>query len=237
MPIENRAHVLMLSSSRMGNEDYLEHARRMITDHLQDISDVLFIPYAGVTLDWDDYLQKVQQALPAQTLTSIHHCDDAAEAVLNAKAIMVGGGNTFNLLYQLYQQDIMTGIRQRVKQGMPYIGWSAGSNICGNSIRTTNDMPIIEPPSFAALSFLNCQINPHYTDYQPPNHNGETRDDRLFEFTCLNPDTPVLAIREGTALQYSNGHLTLIGELEGFCFEGKEKTPIAPGQDLTRYIG
>lgn len=87
-----------------------------------------------------------------------------------------------------------------------------------------------------ALDFVHCQLNPHYTDYQPPGHNGETRDDRLFEFTRLNPQTPVLAIREGTALQYTEGRLTLLGELEGFCFSGDDKTPIAPGQDLTNYI-
>ncbi|GGF81975.1 dipeptidase PepE [Alteromonas lipolytica] len=236
MPTESNHHVLMLSSSRMGDEDYLEHAREMIFTHLDTEQTVLFIPYAGVTLNWDDYLDKVQQALPELTLTSIHQCDDPVAAVKEAKAIMVGGGNTFNLLYQLYQQQIIEPLQQLVSKGTPYIGWSAGSNICGNSIRTTNDMPIIEPPSFTALNFLSCQLNPHYTDYQPPNHNGETRDDRLFEFTRLNPDTPVLAIREGTALQYTAGRLTLLGELEGFCFEGDEKTPIAPGQDLTRYI-
>lgn len=236
MPTETKAHVLMLSSSRMGDEDYLEHARDMIFDHLGDEQDVLFIPFAGVTLEWDDYVEKVSQALPELTITGIHTCSDPQEALLSAKAVLVGGGNTFNLLNELYKQSLIKPLQRRVNEGIPYIGWSAGSNICGNSIRTTNDMPIIEPPSFAALNVVTCQLNPHYTDYQPPGHNGETRDDRLLEFTRVTPDMPVLAIREGTALQFTQGHLTLLGELEGFCFKDKDKTPIAPGQDLTCYL-
>ena len=220
----------------MGNEEYLEHAKTLIMSHLGKQREVLFIPFAGVTLNWDDYVEKVSEALPDLNITGIHQHDDALSALQNASAVLVGGGNTFNLLYQLYQQDLLVPLQERIAQGMAYIGWSAGSNICGQSIRTTNDMPIIEPSSLAALNLLPCQLNPHYTDYQPPNHNGETRDDRLFEFTRLNPDTPVLAIREGTALQYTDGSLTLLGELEGFCFQGSNKTPIAPGQDLTQYV-
>ena len=236
MPTETKPHVLMLSSSRMGDEEYLAHARDMISHHLGEERDVLFIPFAGVTLGWDDYVEKVREALPQLNITGIHTCDDPQQAITSAKAVLVGGGNTFNLLNELYKQSLIEPLQRQISQGMPYIGWSAGSNICGNSIRTTNDMPIIEPPSFAALNVVRCQLNPHYTDYQPPGHNGETRDDRLFEFTRLNPETPVLAIREGTALQYTEGRLTLLGELEGFCFHGDDKTPIAPGQDLTNYI-
>ena len=229
-------HILMLSSSRMGDEQYLEHAEPMIQAHLGDCRDVLFIPYAGVTLGWDDYVEKVQQALPSLKVTGIHTADDPIAAVESASAIVVGGGNTFNLLYQLYNNDLLDVIRRKVASGTPYIGWSAGSNICGASIRTTNDMPIIEPPSFTALGFVPCQLNPHYTDYQPPNHNGETRDDRLFEFTALNPTTPVLAIREGTALLLSNQRMTLKGKLPGFCFRGAEKHAIEPEQDLSEFL-
>ena len=229
-------HILMLSSSRMGDEQYLEHAQPMLQAHLGDCRDVLFIPYAGVTLGWDDYVEKVQQALPSLNVIGIHTADDPIAAVESASAIVVGGGNTFNLLYQLYNNDLLDVIRRKVASGTPYIGWSAGSNICGASIRTTNDMPIIEPPSFTALGFVPCQLNPHYTDYQPPNHNGETRDDRLFEFTALNPTTPVLAIREGTALLLSNQRMTLKGKLPGFCFRGAEKHAIEPEQDLTEFL-
>lgn len=229
-------HVLMLSSSRMGDEDYLMHARAFIYDHLKNIKTVVFIPYAGVTVGWDDFVEKVQEALPDIDIQGVHTFSDPVKAIEEAEAVLVGGGNTFNLLYQLYQNNLIEPLQQRVSEGLPYIGWSAGSNICGSSIRTTNDMPIVEPPSFAALNILPCQLNPHYTDYQPPNHNGETRDDRLFEFTRINPETPVLAIREGSALKLTDGKMTLLGELEGFCFEGSHKTPIAPGQDLTQYL-
>lgn len=229
-------HVLMLSSSRMGSEDYLEHAHPMIMTHLDHCRDILFIPYAGVTLGWDDYVSKVQQALPELRVTGIHTATDPVEAVKSADAIVVGGGNTFNLLHQLYENNLINVIQEAVANGTPYIGWSAGSNICGMSIRTTNDMPIIEPQSFNALGFVPCQLNPHYTDYQPPNHNGETRDDRLFEFTALNPDTPVLAIREGTALLLSQKRLTLKGSLPGFYFSGAEKHAIEPEQDLTEFL-
>lgn len=235
------AHVLMLSSSRKGDEAYLEHARPLISDHLGEIRELLFIPYAGVTVNWDDYTVMVQNALPEFNVTGIHQCADPVKAVEQAKAngqaIVVGGGNTFNLLTTLYANELIAPIQRAIAAGTPYVGWSAGSNICGATIRTTNDMPIIEPPSFNALAVLPVQLNPHYTDYQPPGFNGETRDQRLVEFTTLNPSTPVLAIREGTALILSDNRLTLAGDLEGYCFLGKDKTPLAPGADLTEYLG
>jgi len=134
-------------------------------------------------------------------------------------------------------------MKHAIADGTPYVGWSAGSNICGQSIKTTNDMPIIEPPSFDALDIVPFQLNPHYTDYQPPGHNGETRDQRLAEFTTLNPTTPVVAIREGTALKLSGGTLTLEDgrshkkdEHDGFIFLDDEKKPLNAGADLTHLI-
>jgi dipeptidase E len=219
----------MLSSSRQADEAYLEHAVSAISTHLGSIRKVLFIPYAGVTLNWDDYTNKVQTALPQLNIQGIHTFSDPQQAVKDASAIMVGGGNTFHLLNELYNNHLIDSIQSQVAASVPYIGWSAGSNICGASIKTTNDMPVVEPPSFAALNLLACQINPHYTDYQPPGHNGETRDDRLAEFTCLNPKTPVLAIREGSALVYSQERLSLTGPHNGFCFIGDEKICLTPG--------
>ncbi len=236
----------MLSSSRKGSEEYLAHALSMITSHIRNIKDVLFIPYAGVTLSWDDYTQKVQDALPHLRISGIHEYPNTKEAINNAKAILVGGGNTFNLLSQLYKQDILADIQQSVKQGTPYIGWSAGSNICGNSIRTTNDMPIIQPPSFDALNFVPFQLNPHYTDYQPPGHNGETRAQRIEEFCTLNPKMPVIGIREGSALLLKDKQLTLEGELEGVVFEVNQiseggvttinQKVLKPSQDISQYL-
>lgn len=230
------AHILMLSSSRAGDEDYLDHAKPLILAHLNQLSEVVFIPYAGVTIGWDEYTQKVQEALPELAIKGIHQFDDAKQAIQQAKAVLVGGGNTFNLLATLYKEELIELVRSKVSNGMPYIGWSAGSNICGASIKTTNDMPIIEPPSFDALGFVTCQLNPHYTDYHPPGHNGETRDDRLAEFSRLNPSTPIIAIPEGTAIKMSKGSLTYIGNKTGYVFIGSEKRPMQNQAVLNEYL-
>lgn len=220
----------------MGNEDYLQHAVSMLSKHLLDVKELLFIPFAGVTISWDDYTTKVQNALPDYQIKGIHQFTNAKQALENAQAIVVGGGNTFNLLNELYQQDLLGTVKNQVNQGTPYVGWSAGSNICGNSIRTTNDMPIVQPPSFEALNFVPFQLNPHYTDYQPPGHNGETRAQRIEEFCVLNPEMPVIGIREGTALLLQGDSLVLQGELDGVVFEGGTQVVIKPGQDLSGYL-
>ncbi|MFT5281854.1 MAG: dipeptidase E, partial [Yoonia sp.] len=175
-------------------------------------------------------------ALPTLRITGIHESDDPKAAMQNAQAILIGGGNTFNLLHLLYTHDLIEIIKHKVEQGTPYIGWSAGSNICGLSIRTTNDMPIIEPRSFDALHFVNAQLNPHYSNYVAPNFHGETRDQRLAEFCCLNPAVPVLAIREGSGLLIRNNKLSLLGTLNGFVFASQEKIPFNNTQDLTEYL-
>ena len=190
------ANLLLLSSSRVKQTDYLTHAKEMIKEHLGTIKELLFISYAGVTIDYDQYTDMVQAALADLDIkvTGIHRCDDVAAAVRSAQAIAVGGGNTFHLLHQLYQQNLLEVIREQVSGGTPYIGWSAGSNVAGLSIRTTNDMPIIEPPSFNALNLVNFQLNPHFTDYNPPGHNGETRSQRLAEFMVVDQETPIVEI-------------------------------------------
>ena len=136
----------------------------------------------------------------------------------------------------MQEHDLIDEIKHKVEQDTPYIGWSAGSNICGISIRTTNDMPIVEPRTFNALHFVNAQLNPHYTDYVAPNHHGETRDERLAEFCTLNPSTPVLAIREGSALEIVNNKLFLKGDLDGFVFASDSKIAITNEQDLSEYL-
>lgn len=233
-------HILMLSSSRAGDEPYLAHAEPLIQSHLamaaHGVQNIVFIPYAGITTTYQDYTAKVQNALPALKISGIESYDNPKQAIEKADAVFVGGGNTFHLLHCLYEFDLINTLRDRVANGMPYVGWSAGSNICGQTIRTTNDMPIIEPKSFNALAFVPFQLNPHYTDYQPPNHNGETRDQRLAEFTTLNPSTPILAIREGTALQKKGDTLSLVGKLPGFVFLGNAKTEISPGDNLSQWL-
>lgn len=231
--------LLLLSSSRANNSAYLAPYLTWISDHLAAVDELLFIPYAGVSIKYDDYLQLVQQALAPQGIivSSIHQYADARQAILSAKAIAVGGGNTFHLLYQLYQQDIVKLITERVTAGVPYIGWSAGSNIAGATIRTTNDMPVIEPPSFTALNLLPLQLNPHYTDYKPEGFHGETRDMRLAEFMALNPATPIIALPEGSAVKRSGKKLTLLGADGGYLFRGGNKTPLAEHSDLADLLG
>jgi dipeptidase E len=228
--------ILMLSSSRVGTENYLQHAIPMINQHLQGIKELVFIPFAGVSISWDDYTSKVQDALPSYKVKGIHQSSNPYQALENAQAIFVGGGNTFNLLNELYQQNLFEVVKNQVTQGTLYVGWSAGSNICGNSIRTTNDMPIVQPPSFEAFNFVPFQLNPHYTDYQPPGHNGETRAQRIQEFCVLNPKMPVIGIREGSALLLQGDSLLLKGELDAVVFEGDSEYIIKSGEDLSQYL-
>ncbi len=232
----SNTNVLMLSSSREADTGYLTHAIDMINQTLGDTKTVLFIPYAGVTITPDEYTQMVRTALPQLEITGIHQHHDAKQAVLNAEAILVGGGNTFVLLDSLYQFDLLKSIRNKVKDGMPYIGWSAGSNICGTSIKTTNDMPIVEPPSFTGLGFLPFQINPHYSDYQAPGHNGETREQRLMEFSTLSPKVPVVGIREGSALKLVGKTLKLIGAHDGVLIKAGINKVISANTELTQLM-
>ncbi|MDX1678359.1 dipeptidase PepE, partial [Arsukibacterium sp.] len=192
----------------------------------------------GVTINYDDYLQQVARALEPLSVKvkGLHQCDDPQQAITEAQAIAVGGGNTFQLLNMLYQKDIVQLTRQRVTSGIPYIGWSAGSNIAGATIRTTNDMPIVEPASFEALNLLPLQLNPHYSDYKPEGFHGETRDMRLAEFMQLNPQTPIIALPEGTALKCNGDELTLLGKDGGYLFEGGAKTAIAENSDLSHFL-
>jgi dipeptidase E len=234
------AKVLMLSSSRMADEGYLEHAQDMIDRHLTTpsgkIESAVFVPFAGVTVSWDEYTEKVQTALPNISIQGLHTAKKPVEALENADAIIVGGGSTFRLLHELYRLDLLKSIQNRVSNGVPYIGWSAGANLCGLSIKTTNDMPIIEPPSFNALGFISAQINPHYTSYVAPGHNGETRDERIAEFCTLNPEVAVIGIQEGTALLRENNKLSLVGELPATLFLGDTKTQITSNSDLSAYL-
>ncbi len=229
--------LLLLSSSRVADTEYLEHANSYIKTHLgTTIRSVLFIPYAGVSIGFDSYADKVEQVFSqlGYQLSSVHTYADPISAVNEAEAIVVGGGNTFCLLNSLYQNNILEAMRTRIASGVPYIGWSAGSNIAGETIKTTNDMPIIQPPSFDALSLLPFQLNPHYIDGNPPGHQGETREQRIEEFLMVNPDKKVVGIPEGTALRLENEKLTYCGEKEGFLFSRENgKQIVQPDQDLS----
>ncbi|MCF1458900.1 MAG: dipeptidase PepE [Shewanella sp.] len=232
-------NALMLSASKEGNTPYLSHALPFIQPLTTTAKHWLFIPFAGVSLNYDDYLERVKQGLGSLDIDigSIHQFGDPHQALAQADGIMVGGGNTFHLLHELYRYDLVDTIKQAVASGKPYIGWSAGSNITGQSIRTTNDMPIIEPPSFNALNILPFQLNPHYTNYVQAGHNGETRAQRLKEFTCVAPDTPVVGIQEGSALWRRGDTLTLMGTKEAFLFKGElQEIPLPAGCDLSHLL-
>ena len=196
-------NILLLSSSKAHNSDYMAPNALWLAEWFRNISTVLFVPFAAVSMSYDAYTDTVQNALRCYgvEVIGLHQCENYHEALSSAELILVGGGNTFHLLYTLYQHDLLPSIRQAVHAGTPYIGWSAGANIAGLSICTTNDMPIIQPPSFAALALLPIQLNPHYTDIVPAGFHGETRDMRLAEFMQVQPTTPVVCLPEGTALE------------------------------------
>tara|TARA_B100000700_G_scaffold329671_1_gene452287 strand:+ start:540 stop:1247 length:708 start_codon:yes stop_codon:yes gene_type:complete len=234
----NQKNLLLLSSSRVGDTAYLAHNREWIKRTIGD-APLLFIPYAGVGMTHAEYTSKVRDALASVSIEvkGIEEYDDAAAAVSDAKAIAVGGGNTFQLLKLIYENDLIAPLRAAVLNGTPYVGWSAGSNIAGKTIKTTNDMPIVEPPSFDALNLVNLQMNPHYTDYHPPGFNGETRDDRLNEFIALNPTETVLGLPEGTGLELRAGELLWHGSDRPVLIDNTGKHTQHDLQRLAALIG
>lgn len=226
---------LLMSSSRMGNMGYLEHADSQLHALFDEKPvEVLFIPYAAVSFSFDDFEKIVQPAFArlGYGLKSIHHFSDPVAAVRSARAIAVGGGNTFALLTRMYQAGIVELISARVNGGeLPYVGWSAGSNVATPTIRTTNDMPIVQPPSFNALNIAPFQMNPHFISGKPAGHNGESREDRLNEFLTYNPQEQLLALYEGSALYIENAQGRILGDKEGLWFKGPEQVEqIAPNR-------
>lgn len=223
----------MISNSTLHGSGYLDHAAAEICDFLGNVSRVLFLPYA--LHDHDVYAAKARMRFQAMgyTLDSIHTAPDGRKAVTAAEAIFIGGGNTFRLLKALYDLDLLTSIRQRVDEGMPYIGSSAGSNVAGPTIKTTNDMPIGQPPSFDALELVPFQINPHFLDPDPNStHMGETREERILQFFEDN-DAPVAGLREGAMIRIEAGSMTLKGSTGARIFrKGEEPVEARPGSKL-----
>ncbi len=221
--------LLLISSSVVHGYGYLDHAEPELRRVLDGVRSIAFVPFAQH--DHDDYTARVRERMSAMgfEVTQLH---DRAD-VERAEAIFIGGGNTFRLLNALYERDLLDVIRARVKSGMPYVGSSAGTNVATPSIRTTNDMPIVYPPSFDALGLVSFQINPHYLDADPSStHQGETREQRIREFHEENV-TPVLGLREGSMLDVRDDVVTLVGSAPARIFRrGQEPVEIEPGSRL-----
>jgi dipeptidase E len=225
--------LLLISNSTLYGSGYLDHAESEIRDFLGDVKRVLFVPFALHDRDAYAATAKTRFAKMNYELSSIHHAKDPQQAIAETQAIFIGGGNTFRLLKALYDYDLLEPIRRRVSGGMPYIGSSAGSNVAAPTIKTTNDMPIVQPPSFDALGLIWFQINPHYLDADTNStHMGETREQRLLQYLEEN-DTPVAALREGAMLRIENGETLLKGSSGARIFRrGLEPVEMSPGEQI-----
>jgi dipeptidase E len=239
-----KRNLLLISNSTNPGENYLEwpepYIRSFIDDHM--IREALFIPYAGVNLvsesverSFDAYAERVAKVFLEMGLAarSVHREKDPVKSVREAKAIIVGGGNTFHLVKMMHETGIMGAIREMVLSGIPFIGWSAGANVACPTMKTTNDMPISEPPSFACLDLVPFQINPHYLDVNPAGHGGETREQRILEFLTVNRDVYVAGLRESSLFRIGGGTIQLMGKrpLRVFRF-GEHPREIDPGGDV-----
>jgi dipeptidase E len=229
--------LLLISNSTLHGSKYLDHAEAEIRDFLRETKRVLFVPFA--LYDRGAYAQQARErfARMGYELSSIHDAADMKAALDSAESIFIGGGNTFRLLLNLYQCDLLARIRARVSEGLPYIGSSAGSVVAAPTIKTTNDMPIVEPPSFDSLGLINFQINAHYLDSDPTStHMGETREERIIQFLEEN-ETPVVGLREGCIIRVSEGiHLLKGGTTTRIFRRGFEPVEISPGNPLDPFL-
>ena len=233
--IHNSINAIIASTTRRHGEQAFEYMQEGVRELYGDKT-VLFIGYArpgGRT--WKQYTDLITPTLSALgvNVLGIETFEDHKQAIQEAEAVFVGGGNTFKLVHTLYAQDVLDTLKQRVLDGMPYLGSSAGANITGPSMRTTNDMPVMYPPSFKTLGLIPYNINPHYQDPDPSStHMGETREMRINEFHAFN-DTTVIGLREGSYLRLQNGRLHLRGDLTARVFR-KGQEPEEMEGDLTK---
>ncbi|MGP1360380.1 dipeptidase PepE [Campylobacter sp.] len=218
-------NALLISASSYKDTGYLRHCEGWIKEFLGSDADeeILFIPYAGVRRTNDEYEQKVIECLNNKNIKSIHRYEDKISAIKNVKSIAVGGGNTFMLLHMLYKLNLIEPIKEAVTNGTKYFGWSAGANIAGKTMMTTNDMPIIMPKSFDSLNIFPYQINPHFISGKLAGHNGESREERLEEFLIANPKDTIYALPEGTALVIRGNEVEVIGHSDILKLEYKKE--------------
>lgn len=223
--------MIIASTSTLYGSNYLEYLLPTLSTFFANVATVLFIPYARPGgISYDSYTKLVQQAFSSIDIKvkGIHEYENPREALKKAKAIFTGGGNTFELVNQLYKNDILNPLKEIIEQGVPYLGTSAGSNICGVNMKNTNDMPIVYPPSFKTLGCISFNINAHYLDPIEGNtHMGETRETRIKEFHVCN-ETAVLGLREGSWLEVIDETIILKGNYTARLFE-KNKKPVELG--------
>jgi dipeptidase E len=232
--------LIIASTSTLHRGEYLDYLLPTLKDHFKDCTEIIFIPYARPSgISHDDYTSIARNAFSKinKSVKGLHEFEDPIQAIEQAQGIFTGGGNTFLLVSQLYNFNIMNTLASYVTSGTPYLGTSAGSNITGISIQTTNDMPIIYPPSFNALGIIPFNLNPHYLDPDPKsNHMGETRETRIKEFHSFNT-IPVLGLREGSWLEVQGEKIILKGELTARLFQNQQDAiEIKPETDLA-YLG
>jgi dipeptidase E len=231
--VDDVRRLLLISNSTVHSRGYLDHAEKEIREFVGSATKVVFVPYA--VHDRRAYAAKAQERFLEMGLSmvSIHDVSNMPRAIDEANVIFVGGGNTFRLLKGLYDHDLLSQIRLRVAAGMPYIGSSAGSIVACPSLKTTKDMPVVQPPSFEALGLVPFQISPHYLDPDPSStHMGETQEERITQFLEEN-EVPVVGLREGSILRVQGGAVMLTGPLPARIFRCGEKTvEAAPGSNL-----
>ena len=229
--------LLLISNSRTEGLGYLEHALPEIRRFLgASVKKVLFLPFAGVTIEWDEYTRRVAEALELLGLecTGAHTEADAFAAIRAAQAIAVGGGNTWQLTREIHRRMLAGPIREAVRGGTPYFGWSAGANVACPTMQTTNDMPICDPLGFDALGLVPFQINPHYLHGNPPGFKGETREERIFEYGKLHPKVWVAGLREGSILRIEDAAIRLVGGAALRAFHhGEPPREVEPGADCS----
>ena len=228
--------LLLISNSTNAGEEYLRYPMPEIGRFLAGIHEIALVPYAAVTFSYAEYERKVQARFSELGIRvrSVHRAKDPAAMIRTAEAVCVGGGNTFALARKMQQQGLMSAILRRIRAGVPYVGWSAGSNVACPTISTTNDMPIVQPESFRAIGAVKFQINPHYLDANPAGHAGETREQRILEYIEANPRRWVVGLREGCMLRLTDQKLELIGNRPMRLFrKGVETFEVAPGDDLS----
>jgi dipeptidase E len=225
--------LLLISSSVIHGSGYLDHAEVDVRNHFAGVKTVHFVPYA--LADRDGYAKRASERLGKMgfSVVSLHATPDPVAAVGDAQALFIGGGNTFRLLTTLHELELIAPIRKKALAGMPYMGSSAGTNVACPTIKTTNDMPIVYPPTFEALGLVPFQINPHYLDADPTSkHQGESRQQRIQEFHEMN-DAPVVGLREGAILQVNGASVVLAGVAAARLFRrGEDPVEYQPGARL-----